>query len=127
MHVHPDSEIGRISFGPDTGRDVRASGTSIVIVGDVTAREDVTIEGQINGTIELADHVLTVAETASVRAPIVARIVTIRGTVTGNVAAREQVDIHETGSLDGNVIAPCITLAEGAYFRGTVTRPALGD
>ena len=52
---------------------------------------------------------------------------TIEGIVTGSVAAREQVDIHEIGSLDGNVIAPCITLVEYAYFCGTVTRPPLGD
>ena len=57
----------------------------MVITGDVTAREDLTIEGQVNGTIEVADHVLTIAETATVTAPILARIVTIRGSVTGTV------------------------------------------
>ena len=92
-----------------------------MITGDVTAREDVTIEGQVTGTLVLADYVLTIAETATVTAPIVARIVTIGGTVTGSVVARERVTIQGTGSLVGDVIAPNISLVDGAYFRGTVT------
>ena len=108
----------------DARGDVRIPGASVVMTGDVTACEDVTIAGQLHGTIDLSDHVLTIAKTATVTASIVARIVTIRGHVTGSVAASAQVDIHDTGFLEGNVIAPCITLVEGAYFCGTVTTPA---
>ena len=125
--VNPLSTATRQRDLPDAGRDPRVPGASLTITGDVTAREDVTIEGQVNGTIELADHVLTIGEAATVTAPIVARIVTIRGTATGSVSARERVDIQESGSLDGNVVAPCITLVEGSYFHGTVTSPTVGD
>ena len=93
----------------------------MVMTSDVSACEDVTIVGQVHGTIDMKDHVLTIAEAATVTAPIVARIVVIKGTVTGSVSARARVDLQGTASVHGNVHTPCITLVEGAYFCGTVT------
>lgn len=96
----------------------------MVIRGDVTAAEDVTIEGQVHGTIDMKDHVLTIATAATVTAPIVARSVVIKGTVTGSIVACERVDLHSTASVHGNISTPCITLVEGAYFCGAVMTPA---
>ena len=75
----------------------------------------------------MMDSVLTVGETARVTAPIVARIVTIRGSVTGSVTAREKVDIRATGSLNGDVIAPHIALVDGGYFCGSVAEQSSGE
>ena len=97
-----------------------APGSTVVITGDVTAFEDLTIDGKVTGRIELVDYALTIGAQARVTARICARIVTILGSVTGSVTARETVDIRDTGSLDGNVIAPRIVLADGGYFRGSV-------
>ncbi len=99
---------------------VGAPGSTVVITGDVTASEDLTLDGQVTGTIELTEHVLTIGATGRVTGRICARIVTIRGSVTGSVTAREKVDIRATGSLDGDVIAPRIALVDGGYFHGTV-------
>ena len=104
----------------ETKSEVRDLGTSVVIKGDVTASEDLTIEGRLEGNIELIDHILTISSHAMVKAQIVARTVTIRGIVTGNVKASQKVDIRATGSLEGDVIAPRIALVEGAYSRGKV-------
>ena len=72
-----------------------APGSTVVITGDVTAFEDLTIDGQVTGRIELADYALTIGEKARVTARICARIVTIRGSVTGSVTARDK-SIFET-------------------------------
>ena len=86
------------------------------------------IEGHVEGTIEAQDHTLTVGRDAKIEAPILARIVTIGGPVHGNVTATEKVDILETGSLDGDIVAPRIAIAEGAYVRGKVNmQPWNGD
>ena len=108
----------------NAGRDVSTPGASVIIRGDIRATEDVAIDGQVTGTIELADHVLTIGPRARVQARILARIVTISGRVRGDVTARDRVDIRGMGSLDGNVIAPHVALADGAYFHGTVTGPS---
>ena len=108
----------------NAGRGVSTPGACVVITGDIRAAEDVTIDGQVTGTIELADYVLTIGPCAKVQARILAKIVTISGTVRGDVTARDRVDIRGTGSLDGNVVAPHIALMDGAYFHGTVTGPS---
>ena len=117
-----------VSLGPrqHEGGAVEAPGSTVVITGEVTAFEDLTIDGQVTGRIELADYALTIGEKARVTARICARIVTIRGSVTGSVTARDTVDIRHTGSLDGDVIAPRIVLADGGYFRGAVNEQPLG-
>ena len=103
------------------------AGATVIITGTVTASEDLTIDGQVTGRIELTDSVLTIGATARVTAPIVARVVTIRGSVTGNITARDKVDIRATGSLNGDVIAPHIALVDGGYFCGTVTAQSSGE
>ncbi len=106
---------------------VGAPGSTVVITGDVTASEDLTLDGQVTGTIALTEHVLTIGATGRVTARICVRIVTIRGSVTGSVTAREKVDIRETGSLDGDIIAPRIALVDGGYFCGSVKEQSSGN
>ena len=93
-------------------------GKSMVLKGDLSASEDLTIEGRLEGTITVQGHTLTVGDHAQIEAQILARVATIRGTVHGDVTATEKVEILATGSLDGDVVAPRIAIAEGACFRG---------
>ncbi len=93
-------------------------GKSMVVKGDLSASEDLTIEGRVEGTITVQGHTLTVGHHAHIEAQILARVATIRGTVHGDVTVTEKVEILATGSLDGDVVAPRITIAEGACFRG---------
>ena len=95
-------------------------GKSVVLKGHLSASEDLTIEGRVEGTITVEGHTLTVGDHAQIEAKILARVVTIRGTVQGDVTATEKVEILSTGSLDGDVVAPRIAIAEGACFRGKV-------
>jgi cytoskeletal protein CcmA (bactofilin family) len=101
-------------------RDVVNIGKSVVIKGELSGSEDLTIEGQVEGKIELKEHVLTVGPNGKIKAQIFARTVIVLGEVHGNVAATEKVDIRDGGSVDGDIVSPRIAIAEGAHFRGSV-------
>jgi cytoskeletal protein CcmA (bactofilin family) len=95
-------------------------GKSIVIKGELSGSEDLTIEGQVEGTIQLRDHILTIGPNGKIKAGVFAKSVIVLGEVTGNVTASDKVDIRDNGSVDGDIIAPRVAIAEGAHFRGTV-------
>ena len=95
-------------------------GTSLTVQGRIVSSQDLTIEGQVEGTIELGDHALTVGTGAGIRADLVARTITISGAVTGNVTASEKVDLRATGSVDGDIVAPRVIMVEGAVINGRV-------
>src|SRR4051812_28560006 len=109
---------------PETGRhmekDIVNIGKSVVIKGELNGSEDLTIEGQVEGTIQLRDHILTIGPNGKIKAQIFAKAVIVLGAVTGNVTASEKVDIRDNGSVDGDIISPRVAIAEGAHFRGSV-------
>src|SRR5258705_12222850 len=82
--------------------------------------EDITIDGLVEGSVEVRDHTLTIGPDARIHADVEAKIVTILGAVTGTVVAREKVEIGETGSVEGNILSPLLAMADGAWFRGRV-------
>ena len=95
-------------------------GKSVVIKGELNGSEDLTIEGHVEGTIQLRDHVLTIGPNGKIKAQVFAKAVIVLGEVTGNVTASEKVDIRDNGSVDGDIISPRVAIAEGAHFRGSV-------
>ncbi|MGE5245618.1 MAG: bactofilin family protein [Betaproteobacteria bacterium] len=95
-------------------------GKSVVIKGELNGSEDLTIEGHVEGTIQLRDHVLTIGPNGRIKAQVFAKAVIVLGEVTGNVSASEKVDIRDNGSVDGDIVAPRVAIAEGAHFRGSV-------
>jgi cytoskeletal protein CcmA (bactofilin family) len=101
-------------------RDIVNIGKSVVIKGELNGSEDLTIEGQVEGTIQLKDHVLTIGPNGRIKAQVFAKSVIVLGEVTGNVTATEKVDIRDNGSVDGDIISPRMAIAEGAHFRGSV-------
>jgi cytoskeletal protein CcmA (bactofilin family) len=101
-------------------RDNVNIGKSVVIKGELNGSEDLTIEGQVEGTIQLRDHVLTIGPNGKIKAQVFAKSVIVLGEVTGNVTASEKVDIRDKGSVDGDIISPRVAIAEGAHFRGSV-------
>src|SRR4030095_6422780 len=102
------------------GRDVVNIGKSVVIKGELNGSEDLTIEGQVEGKIELKDHVLTIGPNGRIKAAVFAKAVIVLGEVNGNVTASEKVDIRDGGSVDGDIVSPRVAIAEGAHFRGSV-------
>ena len=101
-------------------------GKSVVIKGELNGSEDLTIEGQVEGKIELRQNVLTIGPNGRIKAQVFAKSVIILGEVTGNVTASEKVDIRDNGSVDGDIAAPRVAIAEGAHFRGSIDMQKAG-
>ena len=95
-------------------------GKSVKFQGTLTSSEDMTIDGHVEGTIDIQDNALTIGPDADIKADIVASTVTIHGTVTGNVRAKQKVDIKSTGRVEGNLFTPRLVMADGAVVRGRV-------
>ena len=115
---------GTPGLRPEAGHhmetDIVNIGKSVVIKGELNGSEDLTIEGHVEGTIQLRDHVLTIGPNGRITAQVFAKSVIVLGEVIGNVTASEKVDIRDNGSVDGDVISPHVVIAEGAHFRGSV-------
>ena len=105
----------------DERRVVAWVGKSILFRGDLIGLEDMAIDGRVEGTIELRDNNLTIGPDAHIQADIVARIVTVHGTVVGTVTATEAVHVRETGSVEGNITSPRLAMADGAVVKGQVS------
>jgi cytoskeletal protein CcmA (bactofilin family) len=97
-----------------------ALGKSVAIKGEVSASEDLTLYGQVDGPVTLPNHTLTVGPHADIRAEIIAKAVVILGAVTGNVTAGENVDLRATGSVIGDIVAPRFAMADGGQLQGKV-------
>src|SRR3989454_6453816 len=101
-------------------KDIVNIGKSVVIKGELNGSEDLTIEGHVEGTIQLRDHVLTIGPNGRIKAQVFAKSVIVLGEVNGNVTASDKVDIRDNGSVDGDIVSPRVAIAEGAHFRGSV-------
>lgn len=101
-------------------KDIVNIGKSVVIKGELNGSEDLTIEGHVEGTIQLKEHVLTIGPNGRIKAQVFAKSVIVLGEVTGNVTASDKVDIRDNGSVDGDIVSPRVAIAEGAHFRGSV-------
>jgi cytoskeletal protein CcmA (bactofilin family) len=102
-------------------------GKSVVIKGELSGSEDLTIEGHVEGRIDLKDNVLTIGPNGKIKAEVFAKSVVVLGEVTGNVTASEKVDIRDNGSVDGDIASPRVAIAEGAHFRGSVDMQRQGQ
>jgi cytoskeletal protein CcmA (bactofilin family) len=109
--------MGRLVRGEE--RRVAAwIGASILITGNVTSSEDVTIAGRVDGDVAVREHAVVVAPGAKIRGNIVARAVVVHGEVQGTITADQRVEVGETGSIDGDIVTPRMAVAEGASLRG---------
>lgn len=95
-------------------------GASLVINGDVTSHEDVTIHGTVTGKISMQGGALLVAPTANVHADAQGSRVTIHGAFSGDVTAAERVELSSTANVQGTVLAPAVVLHDGAVFNGVM-------
>jgi cytoskeletal protein CcmA (bactofilin family) len=100
--------------------ELASIGKSIIINGELSGSEDLTIEGKVDGKIELRDHVLTVGANGRIKAQVSAKSIVVFGQVTGNLTATEKVDIKENGSVEGDIVSPRVAIADGSHFRGSI-------
>ncbi len=116
------SEPSHPTYNPDAGKGGRIVniGPSIHVKGELQGDEDLTIDGRIEGKIELRDHNLTIGANGKIKADLHAKMIIIAGEVTGNTFATERVEITPSGKLNGDIHSPRITIADGAHFKGSV-------
>jgi len=102
-------------------------GKSVVIKGELSASEDLTIEGQVEGKVELKNNTLTIGANGKIKASVFAKAVVVQGEVTGNIHASEKIDIRDAGSVDGDLASPRVAIADGAHFRGSIDMQRTGS
>ena len=116
----PVSASARTEPRTQIERDQVNIGKSVVIKGELSGSEDLTIEGQVEGKIDLRENVLTIGPNGKIKASLSAKSIVVLGEVIGNVTASEKVDIRDHGSVEGDIASPRVAIAEGAHFRGSV-------
>jgi cytoskeletal protein CcmA (bactofilin family) len=102
------------------GGDMANIGKSITIKGDLSGNEDLVVEGNVEGRIELPNNQLTIGSNGNVKADLSAKSVVVIGKVAGNVTGVERVQIEGTGSVQGDVRTPRLVVQEGAILNGSV-------
>jgi cytoskeletal protein CcmA (bactofilin family) len=95
-------------------------GKSVMIKGELSGSEDLTLYGRMEGSVKLTDHTLTIGPEADIRAEITAKTIVIMGGVTGNVFAGEKVEIRSSGSVTGDIASPRLAIQDGGCMRGKV-------
>lgn len=100
--------------------NVAVIGSSIQINGDLRGNEDLRIEGDVSGTVELRNSVLTIGKEGKVKAGVYAKAIAVDGETKGDLYATERVAVHINARVQGNIIAPKVSIEEGAHFKGSI-------
>lgn len=95
-------------------------GPTIRIKGEISGEENLIIEGKVEGSVSLRGKDLTVGQSGTVKANVSASVVKIDGEVHGDITGGEKVVISKTGKVQGNIVAPRVTLEDGAKFKGSI-------
>ena len=95
-------------------------GKSVMIKGQIFSREDLTIDGEVDGSVELHEHRLTVGPNGKLQAGVKAREVVVLGTIHGNVDASDKIDIRKDAKLVGDIKTTRIVIEDGAFFKGSI-------
>ena len=128
--INPVKEVTTVSTMPqerkfepsyETAKGAVAHiGKSVLIKGELSGSEDLYIDGQVEGTIELREHNLTVGPNGRVQANVNAKEVIVHGSLKGNVRAVDRIDIRKSGTVVGDLVAMRVVIEDGAFFKGSI-------
>jgi cytoskeletal protein CcmA (bactofilin family) len=105
---------------PDGARGAASIGKAVKINGQIISQEDLYVDGDVEGTVELMQHKLTVGPNGKVHATIKAREVVALGSIQGNVDASDRIEIRKDARLVGDIKTARIIIEDGAYFKGSI-------
>jgi cytoskeletal protein CcmA (bactofilin family) len=111
------------TFEPESrlpGAGSATLGKNVTVKGQIFSREDLTIDGEVEGTVECHEHRLTIGPNGRVHAGLKAREIVIYGSIQGNVEAVEKIDIKKEAKLVGDIKTSRIMIEDGAYFKGSI-------
>jgi cytoskeletal protein CcmA (bactofilin family) len=117
-HNPMSSSTAPSSMGAE-GRGSAVIGKSVMIKGQIVSREDLTIDGEVEGTVELHEHRLTVGPHGKVTASVKAREIVVLGTIEGNVDVTDRIDIRKDARLVGDIKTARIVIEDGAFSKGS--------
>ncbi len=103
-----------------SSREAAVIGPSIHIDGDVRGEEDLLIDGEVSGTVQLKNNSLTVGPNGKVRADVYAHSIYVDGYLEGDLYGSERVNIRKSAQVRGNVTSPRVSLEDGAKFKGSI-------
>jgi cytoskeletal protein CcmA (bactofilin family) len=109
-----------VGSGSAARRDAAIIGPSIQLDGDLRGQEDLLIEGEVNGTVQLRNNSLTVGSQGKVKANVFAKEIIVDGLVEGDLFGSERVVVRKSAQVRGNITSPRVTLEEGARFKGSI-------
>ena len=108
----------------DVPEGVTSVGRTLVVRGEIRSDEHLIIEGRVEGRIMAPEHGVAIGRHGTVNSEILARTITVLGTVNGKLTATERVELMPSGKVEGRIVTPTLIIDEGAFFKGTVD-PAL--
>jgi cytoskeletal protein CcmA (bactofilin family) len=95
-------------------------GPSVAVKGQIFGQEDLWLDGEIEGSVELPENKFVIGKTGKVHADIKAREVDVLGSVRGDIQAREKITIRKDANLVGNIKSATISIEDGAFFKGSI-------
>ena len=107
-------------FEPETRGGAATIGKAVKIAGNIYSREDLYVDGELEGTVEALEHKLTIGPNGTVKAAIKAREVVVLGSIHGNVEATDKIEIRKDAKLTGDIRTARIIIEDGAYFKGSI-------
>src|SRR6202522_1228189 len=118
--ITPVSSMPMGKFEPQSPAGSASIGKAVKVVGQIYSREDLYVDGEVEGTVEALEHKLTIGPNGVVRAGIKAREVVALGNIQGNVEAHEKIEIRKDAKLVGDIRTARIIIEDGAYFKGSI-------
>jgi cytoskeletal protein CcmA (bactofilin family) len=116
----PVSSMPMGKFEPQNSGGTATIGKAVKVVGQIYSKEDLYVDGEVEGTVEALEHKLTVGPNGVVRAGIKAREVVALGMIQGNVEAQDKIEIRKDAKLVGDIRTARIIIEDGAYFKGSI-------
>ena len=113
-----NAPVGR--FEPESRGGSASIGKAVKIVGQIFSREDLYVDGELEGTVEALEHKLTIGPNGTLKAGIKAREVVALGSIQGNVEAADKIEIRKDARLVGDIRTARIIIEDGAYFKGSI-------
>ncbi len=100
--------------------DVAHIGKSVVVKGELSGSEDLYLDGEVEGSIELNDHSVVIGPNGRIRASVRAKDIIVHGKVDGNLYGGERVELKKSAVLVGDIFTQRIAIEDGAYFKGGI-------
>ncbi len=107
-------------FEPESRGGAATIGKAVKVIGQIFSREDLYVDGEVEGTIESMENKLTVGPNGQVQAAVKAREVVVLGSIKGNVEATDKIEIRKDAKLTGDIRTARIIIEDGAYFKGSI-------